>query len=66
MRSTYEQVNAVLNSVVGQQIVRRDKLAENVYVNTYSNGVGVVVNYSNNPITYRGTSVEAMSAAAVR
>ncbi len=66
VRSTYEQVNAVLNSVVGQQIVRRDKLAENVYVNTYSNGVGVVVNYSNNPITYRGTSVEAMSAAAVR
>ncbi len=66
IRSTYEQVNEVLKEVVGQQITRRDKVASNVYVNTYSNGVKTVVNYSSAPYYYEGTLVEAMSAAAVR
>ena len=66
VRDTYEQVSNVLREVVGQQIVRRDKVADNVFVNTYSNGVKTVVNYSANPITYQGALIEAMSAAAVR
>ncbi len=66
IRTTYEQVNNVLKEVVGQQIVRREAVANNVYVNTYSNGVKTVVNYSSNPVTYQGVLIEAMSAAAVR
>lgn len=66
IRSTYEQVNAVLKEVVGQRITRRDNPAPNVYVNTYSNGVEVAVNYGNTPYTYNSTVVEATSAKVVR
>lgn len=66
VRNTYERVNEVLKEVVGQQIVRREAVANNVYVNTYSNGVKTVVNYSAVPYTYQGTLIDAMSAAAVR
>ena len=66
VKETYEQVNAVLREVVGQTVVAREKLADNAYVTTYSNGVKVVVNYSNNAIEYQGRQIGAQAAAAVR
>lgn len=66
VRNTYIQVNSVLKEVVGQQIVRRDKLDNNVYVNTYSNGTRIVVNYGNKDYSFAGTEVKAQRAIAVR
>lgn len=66
VKETYEQVNAVLREVVGQTVVAREKISDNVYVTTYSNGVKVVVNYSNAVIDYQGRQIGAQSAVAVR
>lgn len=66
VKETYEQVNSVLREVVGQTVTAREKIADNVYATTYSNGVKVVVNYSSNAIDYQGRRIGAQSAAAVR
>lgn len=66
VKETYEQVNAVLGEVTGQTITAREKIADNVYVTTYSNGVKVAVNYSRDAIEYQGRSIEAQSAVAVK
>ena len=66
VRQTYEDVNAVLQNVVGEQIVRREKVdGQEVYINTYSNGYKTIVNYSSQPYAYNGVTVEAQSAIAV-
>lgn len=66
VKETYEQVDSVLREVVGQTVVTREKIASNVYVTTYSNGVKVVVNYSKSEINYQGYQIGAESAIAVR
>ena len=68
VRQTYEDVNAVLQNVVGAQIIHREKIAgQEVYINTYSNGYKTVVNYSSQPYTYTdGVIVGAQSAVAVQ
>ncbi len=63
---TYKQVNDVLSQVVGEHIVNRTQVAANVYVNTYSNQVKTVVNYSSTPYTYQGKLIDAMTAEVVR
>ncbi len=67
VRQTYEDVSAVLQNVVGAQIIRREKAdGQEVYINTYSNGYKTVVNYSSQPYVYNGVTVEAQSAVAVQ
>ncbi len=67
VRQTYEDVNAVLQNVVGEQITHREKVSgQEVYINTYSNGFKTVVNYSSQPYIYNGVTVEAQSAVAVQ
>ena len=67
VRQTYETVNAVLQNVVGEQIIHREKVpGQEVYINTYSNGVKTVVNYSSQTYIYNNVTVEAQSAVAVQ
>ena len=66
VKETYEQVNAVLQEVVGCVVVARQAVANNVYVTTYSNGVNVVVNYSSSTYTFNDVQVAAQTAAAIK
>lgn len=57
--SMYNTVNDVLKDVQDQFIVNHEKLATNVYVTTYENGLTVAVNYNNadSTVSYNGADV---------
>jgi hypothetical protein len=63
IRRTYRWMNELLGPVRGQEIVARQRLAENVYATTYANGKQIVVNYTNLPFAQNGIKVEAKSAS---
>jgi hypothetical protein len=65
IRRTYERMNALLAPVRGQEITARQKLREGVFVTTYANGRQIVVNYTDQPVNYRGVVVPARDAALV-
>jgi hypothetical protein len=58
-------MNALLAPVRGQEITARQKLREGVFVTTYANGRQIVVNYTDQPVNYRGVVVPARDAALV-
>jgi len=62
IRQTYQWMNALLAPVRGQEIIARQKLAEGVYATTYAGGKTIVVNYTAQPFTRDGITVEARSA----
>lgn len=55
----YAEVAAVLNKVQGQSMTDHERLAEQVYKTEYENGIGVIVNYGDEPFEYEGTTVSA-------
>jgi len=55
----YKDVNNVLKRVRGQSIKEHKKLDEGVYQTTYENGLSVIVNYRNEPVTVNGVTIEA-------
>lgn len=63
IRQTYAWLNALLAPVRGQEITARQTLREGVFVTTYANGRQIVVNYTDQPIAYRGVTVQARDAA---
>lgn len=64
IQSIYEQVNGVLRCVRGCQIV--DRYQSDAYtVTTYSNGVKIVVNYSDSVVNVDGVTVGACSAQVI-
>lgn len=56
----YQRLYGLLDRVYDQTIVGHEKLADNVFMTTYENGIRVVVNYSETPYTYEGTTVSGM------
>lgn len=65
IRRTYEWMNALLAPVRGEEITARQKLREGVFVTTYANGKQIVVNYTDQPVHYKGVTVQARNAALV-
>lgn len=63
IQPTYQWLNNLLAPVQGQEIVARQALAKEIYTTTYSNGSQIVVNYSKQPFTYSGTTIQAQDAA---
>ncbi|MDD4291622.1 MAG: DUF5696 domain-containing protein [Clostridia bacterium] len=58
----YAEVGAILNRVKGAYVIDRTEICEGVFVTSYSNGVCIAVNYSNNTVSFDQTSVGAQSA----
>lgn len=65
IRQTYRWMNGLLAPVRGQEIVAHGPLTEGVFATTYANGRQIVVNYTDQPFTYRGISIQARDAALV-
>ncbi len=65
IRQTYRWMNSLLAPVRGQEIIAHGLLAEGVFATTYANGRQIVVNYTDQPFSYRGITIEAKNAALV-
>lgn len=63
--SIYGRVNAALKHVIGADWVNREVLSAGVVKNTYSNGVEIVINYTELPYTDGIVTVEPVSAVVV-
>lgn len=61
----YRRAASVLNQVAGVVMTDHEKMAENVYVTTYQNGIAIVVNYSGEAVTVSGTEIPAYGFAAI-
>ncbi|MFI3254640.1 MAG: DUF5696 domain-containing protein [Eubacteriales bacterium] len=58
----YEVINEVLSPVAGETWIDRESLATGVFVNHYSDGGEILINYTDSPYVYQGHSVPAMTA----
>ena len=65
IQSIYTNVNGALSSVIGVEWENRIVPENGVIVNTYANGVEIIINYTDETITYNGTQVEAVSYEVV-
>lgn len=65
----YWQINDVLSQVQGCDWLSREIPEDGVVINTYTNGsetLYVIINYTENEVTYHGITVAAESAAVAR
>lgn len=61
IKETYAKVDGALKNVIGSRWIDREVIKNGVVVNTYDNGVQILINYTDNPVTYRNTEVDALS-----
>lgn len=61
----YLQVNGALASVQQTLWTGRTVLAPGVILNTYENGIKVVINYTDEPFIYQGTTIDALNYRVV-
>lgn len=54
----YNKVNHALNSVMNATWLNRIEIQPNVFENTYSNGVKIIINYQTNSTVYEGKTIE--------
>lgn len=57
----YHTVNDALSNVIGSDWINRTVVANGVIVNTYSNGIEIVINYTEDVYYYEGVRVEPIS-----
>ncbi|HUF37809.1 MAG TPA: DUF5696 domain-containing protein [Anaerolineales bacterium] len=62
IKETYAWLNALLGPVKGQSIVEREQLRDGVFATTYSNGMRIVVNYTDRPFQLDDLVVDARNA----
>ena len=62
IRETYAWMNALLGPVRGQEILAHTALADGVFATTYANGLQTIVNYTDQPYTANGVTVDAKNA----
>lgn len=65
INSIYSNVNNALSSVIGSEWIDRTVIENGVIVNTYANGVEIVINYTDSDINYGGEIVAAESFKVV-
>lgn len=56
----YEYVNEALKHVLGESITNREVISEGIVAVTYSNGVEIIINYTNQDYMYDGVIVQAL------
>ena len=66
IKSIYDEVNVALKEVIGDQWIDREVLANGIILNTYASGKQILINYTQDPYTYQGTSVQALSAKVIK
>jgi hypothetical protein len=66
IRHVYTEVSTVLSVVKGMEWLNRTTLADGVILNEYSEGLKILVNYTDYSYMYAGVSVNALSAAVIR
>jgi len=59
MIELYKKVNNALKYVKNQRIVSREVLSDKIVKVGYSNGVSIIVNYTDSPFPYKGKVVNA-------
>jgi hypothetical protein len=65
IHDVFHTVNNALRYTAGVEWTNREVTAPGVIVNTYANGVRIIINYTAETITYMGETVEALSAKVV-
>ena len=65
IKNTYNKVINTLKLVEGSCFLKREKLANKVYMNTYENGKAIIVNYSDSVFTYGGKDVNALTSEVI-
>jgi hypothetical protein len=65
IQKIYHQVDGALHNVLGVNWINRTVVENGVIVNAYQNGVEIVINYTESPITYQGITVDAVSYAVI-
>jgi hypothetical protein len=63
--SIYNNVNTALSPVIGAQWVNRTVLENGLIRNTYSNGVEIIINYTDDVHTYSGETISPISFIVV-
>jgi hypothetical protein len=66
IRHVYTEVSTVLSVVKGMEWLNRTTLADGVILNEYSEGLKILINYTDYSYMYAGVSVNAVSAAVIR
>lgn len=57
----YQQVNQALQNTINVDWIARDVVEPGVIVNTYSDGTEIIINYTDEVITYHGVTVNPVS-----
>jgi hypothetical protein len=65
INDVFHTVNNALRYTAGVEWTNREVIAPGVIVNTYANGMRIIINYTEKPVTYLDTAVEALSARVV-
>lgn len=58
----YQKVNAALREVLNARWLYREVLAPGLILNTYDNGVQILINYTRETVTHAGESIQPESA----
>lgn len=54
----YKEVNTELEGIQGETIIAHEKIEDEVYEVTYSNGTKIIVNYLDRAVTYNGLTID--------
>lgn len=65
IKSIYSEVNLVLREVSGKEWVDRTVVENGVIVNTYADGTRILINYTEDAITFEDQVVRALSAVVL-
>ncbi len=66
IREVYETVNEALSAVTGANWTGRQVVENGVILNTYDNGVSIIINYTETVVNVEGAQVEPLSALVIR
>lgn len=61
IKSIYERVNGALKYTVNSEWINRKVIENGVIVNTYQNGIEILINYKDEPAIYKGREVAPLS-----
>jgi hypothetical protein len=61
----YNYINEALNNVIGSSVIKREILDIGLVKNSYSNGVDIYVNYSENNYVIDGITIKPVSYEVV-
>ncbi len=62
----YSQVNSALSNTYNAKWINREVVEDGVVVNSYDNNTKIIINYTNDSITYGGKTVNAMSCEVIK